>query len=198
MSDRIRRASAVVIAVTGPLSDECNGDSLKGLGDRMRTMSELLLYTGSHTIIVYDGNRSLNKSHLIPRRELWDKVWKDTTYSAQLIDHHESSPTLSPLELVTVSLQYFHKRKTTEYLEIDKSYILMGLLRQRPHINRSDSAFQALARLSLAKDSNLLLKRLICLLPKQLDDDWRSLDDSLACYAVGHLSQDPELRTGTR
>lgn len=74
----------------------------------------------------------------------------------------------------------------------------MGLLRQRPHINRSDSAFQALARLSLAKDSNLLLKRLICLLPKQLDDDWRSLDDSLACYAVGHLSQDPELRTGTR
>lgn len=70
-------------------------------------MTELLLYTGSHSIFVYDETRSLNKSHLIPRRELWDKVWRDTTYSGQLIDHYESSPTLSPLELVTVPLQFF-------------------------------------------------------------------------------------------
>lgn len=158
-------------------------------------MPELLLYTGSHPVFIYDETRSLNKSHLIPRRELWDKVWKDTTYSGQLIDHHESSLTLSPLELVTVPLQFFHKRKTTEYLEGDMPYILMGLLRQRPHIVRSESTFQALARLSLAKDSRT---RPICLLPKQLDDDWRSLDDSLGFYALGHPSQDPELRTGTR
>lgn len=164
-------------------------------GDRIWTMPELLLYTGSHPVFIYDETRSLNKSHLIPRRELWDKVWKDTTYSGQLIDHHESSLTLSPLELVTVPLQFFHKRKTTEYLEGDMPYILMGLLRQRPHIVRSESTFQALARLSLAKDSRT---RPICLLPKQLDDDWRSLDDSLGFYALGHPSQDPELRTGTR
>ena len=178
MSDIIRRASAVAIAVPGPLDDNLNGDSLKEWGDRMWTMPELLLYTGSHPIFVYDRTKSLDNRYLIPRRELYDKVWQDSAYSGHLIDHYENSLTLTSLELVTVALQCLHRRKTTEYLKGDVSYILMGLLRQRPKIVRSDSAFQAFARLSLANDSNMLLERLICLLPSGLDDDWWSLDDA--------------------
>ena len=88
------------------------------------------------------------------------------------------SLTLSPLKLVTVALQCLRKRKTTMYANSDMSYILMGLLQQRPNVVLSDSAFQAFARLSLANDSNLLLERLICLLPKSLDKDWWSLSDA--------------------
>ena len=58
------------------------------------------------------------------------------------------------------------------------SYILIGLLRQRPNVVRSDNAFQAFARLSLANDGNILLERVICLLPHSLDDEWFSLSDA--------------------
>ena len=54
----------------------------------------------------------------------------------------------------------------------------MGFLRQRPNIVRSDSAFQAFARLSLANDGNILLERLICLLLHSVDDEWCSLGDA--------------------
>ena len=178
LSDIIRRASAVAIAVPGPLDEGPNRDSLKEWGDRIWTMPELLLYTGNKPIFVYDQTKPLDQRYEVPRRELWDKVWKDVTYSGQLIDHYEGSLTLSPLELVTVALQCLPERKTTEYLKGDMSYILMGLLRQRPDIVRSDSAFQAFARLSLANDSNMLLERLICLLPHSLNDDWCSLSDA--------------------
>ena len=39
-----------------------------------------------------------------------------------------------------------------------------GLLRQRPVVDRTDSEFQAFARLSLANDSDSLLEGLMCLL----------------------------------
>ena len=42
----------------------------------------------------------------------------------------------------------------------------MGLLRLRPKIDRTDSPFQAFARLSLANDSDMLLERLMCILPE--------------------------------
>ena len=119
----------------------------------------------------------MDQRYEVSRRELWDKVWEYVTYSGQLIDHYENSVPFTPLELVTVALQCLLKRKTAEYLEGDMSYILMGLLRQRPDVLRSNSVFQAFARLSLANDSNLLLKRLIYLLPHRLDDEWCSLNN---------------------
>lgn len=85
---------------------------------------------------------------------------------------------LSPLKLVSVALQCFHSRSTSVYENGDMSYVLMGLLRQRPNIVREDSAYQAFARLSLANDSNMLLERLICLLPRDLDGNWWALDDA--------------------
>lgn len=54
----------------------------------------------------------------------------------------------------------------------------MGLLRVRPQVDPTDSAFQAFARLSLANDSDMLLERLICTLPKTQDQPWWSMDDA--------------------
>ena len=78
---------------------------------------------------------------------------------------------------MTIALHCLHNRHTTEYLPGDLSYALMGLLRQRPQICFTDSAFQAFARLSLANDSNVLLERLVVLLAHSPYDSWYSLQD---------------------
>jgi hypothetical protein len=54
----------------------------------------------------------------------------------------------------------------------------MGLLRLRPKIDRTDSPFQAFARLSLANDSDKLLERLMCILPLQTAQPWYSVSDA--------------------
>jgi hypothetical protein len=53
----------------------------------------------------------------------------------------------------------------------------MGLLRRRPKVNNTDSAFEAFCRLSLANDSDQLIERLICMLPREADQDWYEIDD---------------------
>ena len=177
MSDIIRRARAIAIAVPGPLDPNCNGKSIKEWGTRFWTMPELLLHTGDAPVLVFD--QELDEQRSIPRRELWNKAWSDTALSGQLIDHYEGSLILTQLELCTVALHCLQNRSTTKiYLPGDLAYVLMGLLRQRPEIVASDSEFQAFARLSLANDSNSLLERLICLLPTSLDSEWWSLDDA--------------------
>ena len=177
MSDIIRRAKAIAVAIPGYRDSDYNSDSLKEWGSRLWTMPELLLYTGHDDILVYDQN--LDEPWQIPRRELWNKAWNDTAFSGQLIDHYEGSLILTPLELCTVALHCLQNRENgTTYLDGDLAYVLMGLLRQRPEIVATDSAFQAFARLSLANDSNSLLERMICLLPKRLDSEWWVLDDA--------------------
>jgi hypothetical protein len=59
----------------------------------------------------------------------------------------------------------------------DMSYALMGLLRRRPKVNQWDTDFEAFARLSLANDSNMLLERLICMLPHRRDNKWHTIQD---------------------
>ncbi|KAL8938798.1 MAG: hypothetical protein Q9216_003698 [Gyalolechia sp. 2 TL-2023] len=177
MSDIIRRARALVIVVSGPLDAQLKGQSLRQWGQRCWTMPELLLYTGSDPIFVYEKIKSLDDRRSIPRRELWNKSWSETAYSGQLIDHYEGSLLLTPLELNTVALHCIQDRYTTEHLRGDLACILMGLLRQRPAVVASDNEFQAFARLSLANDSNKLLERMICLLPNSLAANWWSLED---------------------
>ncbi|KAI4092456.1 MAG: hypothetical protein L6R37_007571, partial [Teloschistes peruensis] len=81
------------------------------------------------------------------------------------------------LELIATAVKCLQRRHTTEYLQGDLSYSLMGLLRQRPDARKGDSGFQAFARLSLANDSNMLLERLICLFPPDPYAPWYSFED---------------------
>lgn len=127
----------------------------------------------------------------------------------QLVDHYEGNMILSQLELVTLALECLHKRVTIQYLSGDHSYALMGLLRIRPKIDPTDSAFQAFARyftilshnrkglirltlhsLSLANGSDQLLERLICVLPKSPDQPWHSMDDAYDAKLWDILPQD--------
>lgn len=68
------------------------------------------------------------------------------TNSVKLVDHYEGNLILNQLELVTLALECLHNRKTSLKFQGDVSYALMGLLRIRPKIDPSDSAFQAFAR----------------------------------------------------
>jgi hypothetical protein len=50
----------------------------------------------------------------------------------------------------------------------------MGLLGHRPRANPDNSQFQALARLSLASDSDRVVERMMCMLPDTEANDYKS------------------------
>jgi hypothetical protein len=87
----------------------------------------------------------------------------------------------------------------------DHSYALMGLLRSRPKIDSTDTSFQAFARLSLANDSDMLIERLMCLLPQSPTQHWSSVSDAYGvnvwdiyptCQIAGVCSNDTVLVDG--
>jgi hypothetical protein len=103
-------------------------------------------------------------------------AWEDRLTSRQLIEHY-SNLHLSRLELVKIALECLMSRKFRSLHPGDRVYVLMGLLRIRPPIDKTDSAFQAFARLSLPQDSDRLMERLICLLPYTPDQNWELMTD---------------------
>ncbi|KAL9038379.1 MAG: hypothetical protein Q9180_003174 [Flavoplaca navasiana] len=190
ISDVIRGAFQMVIAVAGPVGvkemDKLPTEPLSQWGDRVWTLPELLL-SPERVIEVYTLNRDLDQAqqlkqclerppHQINRRD-FSRFWEDPSIVGQLLDHYEGSVILSPLELIATALKCLERRHTTQHLPGDLSYSLMGLLRQRPNARKDDSGFQAFARLSLANDSNMLLERLICLLPPSPYAPWHSFQD---------------------
>lgn len=183
ISDVVRGAHSLVIAV-GPLAGDVEQDGstheyLKVWGERMWTWPEVLLAPLGSEILVYTRGLDLNRPLKIDKRNFAVLVWDDAPVARQLIDHYEGTLGLSRLELVILGLDCLKKRieGTKKYCEGDLSYALMGLLRRRPRVDKTDSAFQAFARLSLANDSDLLLERLICILPKDRLGDWSAMDD---------------------
>ncbi|KAB2099238.1 hypothetical protein AG0111_0g12567 [Alternaria gaisen] len=193
--DVIRGAQSLVIAVAAPANNryEINTPDLmlQQWGSRVWTFPEVLLAPAGEMIKVYVRDSDLSQPLLVAKNQFAAQVWHDDAHVArQLIDHYEGNLILSQLELVTLALECLHKRQTGEYLPGDHSYALMGLLRVRPQIDRTDSAFQAFARLSLANGSDQLLERLICMLPKTPDQPWHSMDDAYNAKLWDILPQD--------
>ncbi|KAL9117897.1 MAG: hypothetical protein Q9187_005563 [Circinaria calcarea] len=148
----------------------------KAQGYAPGTFPELLLSPEGKEIYVYIKRDELDERIFKTKRD-FVILWKDNALSGQLIDHYEGSVILTRLEQATLALQCLTTREYGKYSEGDQSYALMGLLRQRPAVVKSDNAFQAFARLSLANDSDLLLERLICLLPRSQTEPWHSFSD---------------------
>ncbi|GAO18681.1 hypothetical protein UVI_02058970 [Ustilaginoidea virens] len=181
ISDVVRGAHSLVIAV-GPSRSRPDWSSPDAMllmwGERMWTLPEALLSPADKDVTICTRGGG-SDPRVISRKQLAAVVWDDPLVSRQLIDHFNKTLDLSRLELVSIALGCLRGRKTTEYLPGDLSYALMGLLRLRPQIDESDSAFQAFARLSLANDSDMLLERLICMLPKDRDaSSWLAMDDA--------------------
>lgn len=184
IGDVIRGAHSMIIAVARPVNDTMGAfttidEMLQQWGKRVWTFPEVLLSPAGKDIKVYARGTDLMSPLLLAKNQFAARVWRsDALIARQLIDHYEGNLILNRLELVTLALECLQKRETTQYFRGDHSYALMGLLRIRPKVDRTDSAFQAFARLSLANDSDQLLERLICVLPKHPNQPWYSMDDA--------------------
>ena len=183
ISDVVRGAHSFAIAVGPSAGDTVQAGSthkyLKIWGERMWTWPEVLLASPGSEILVYTRGQNPDAPLKVDKRNFPALVWDDAPIARQLMDHYEGTLGLSRLELVILGLQCLKNRigSTKKYCEGDLSYALMGLLRQRPKVDKKDSAFQAFARLSLANDSDMLLERLICVSPKDEVEDWSAMDD---------------------
>ena len=95
-------------------------------------------------------------------------VWTDGKTTRLLAEHYQGLLTLSRLELISLGLEALSNRQLSaaeEFSQGDVAYALMSLLRYRPRMDPEANLFQALARLSLANDSDRIVERMVCLLP---------------------------------
>lgn len=185
--DVVRAAHSMIIAIGPSVSSRIAGVEqkytatnetlwLQEWGSRLWTLPEILLCPSETRIKLYtigspDGPKSVAK------RNFAERAWADADEVGMLVDHYEGSVHLTPLQLMGVALECFSRRKTDQWSQGDIAYALMGLLRQRPQVNKQDSGFQAFARLSLANDSNRLLERLLCMLPPRKNAPWHEIKD---------------------
>jgi hypothetical protein len=146
ISDIIRGADHSIIIARNATSLPEDDPSMqtKGLrewGQRVWTLNEVILSKGDSVTI----STKLNQRSRISKVRLAEIAWSDAGYSRQLVEHFTNLP-LSRLELLSVAMRCIDNRHLTNRYEGDRSYALMGLLRIRPMIYTSDSAFQAFAR----------------------------------------------------
>ncbi|KAK8076890.1 hypothetical protein PG996_003060 [Apiospora saccharicola] len=157
-----------------PYSPQAMVRWLREWGTRLWTIPEILLISSEKRVKIYavDGPRpplEWAKRHFASR-----SIWRDAKLVRQLIDHHESSIHLKPLELISIALDCFSRRSTYQFSRAD---IVYALMRRRPGVNKTDTSFIAFARLSLINDTASLLERLICLQPLQAGLPWYDLED---------------------
>ena len=164
--DVFRGASQVVVLLPD-LSDRCQ----KEWGERMWTLTEVLLSTHDKIKFVSAAEQPIEYTKM----EISSLIWTDSESTRFLAEHYSSLLTLSRLELISLGLTALSNRKAgTRWTGGDVAYALMALLRYRPRMNPTDTLFQALARLSLANDSDRIVERMVCMFP----DPTKSYDTS--------------------
>lgn len=140
----------MIIAVSTPDHGDSNAflhDALQTFGSRMWTFPEVLLSPGKRILVyIRKGDVLVSKPYDMPKKQVTSVLWGDGEISRQLIDHYLGTIILSRIELAVLALGCLYDRHTTTYLQGDHAYALMGLLRIRPTIDKTDSQFQAFAR----------------------------------------------------
>lgn len=155
--DVVRGARQVIVVVK-----DMSKNSLKEWGRQMWTLPEVLL--SSNELIKFAPIKGSVEER--SRISLATEVWENDQEARLLAEHFSGKLTLSRLELISVALRALELRETKAKFSADLAYCLMGLLGRRPVANPTDNLFQALARLSLANDSDQIVERLTCMLPQ--------------------------------
>ncbi|KAI1761379.1 hypothetical protein GGR53DRAFT_29363 [Hypoxylon sp. FL1150] len=187
--DIVRVAHSMIIVVGPSVANQLAGGIpevyspsvmdrwLDEYGSRLWTLPEILLISSEERIKLHVAGigavEELAKRN-VPARA----VWRDADRVRQLIDHYESTIHLTPLELVSIALECLAWRQTDQFSSGDIAYALMGLLRRRPVVTKTDSDFEAFARLSLANVNESLLERLLCMQPVRRNDPWFEIKDA--------------------
>ena len=166
------RGARHVIVVLPDLTEK----SKKEWGQRIWTLTEVLL-SAAHQVKFVSPEQTIEYTKIDISRE----IWTDGEPTRLLAEHYSGLLTLSRLELISLGLNALSSRKSEkEWTPGDIAYALMALLRYRIRMNPKDTLFQALARLSLANDSDRIVERMICLLPdpEKIYDTSFVLDDT--------------------
>ncbi|KAK3945209.1 putative 3-hydroxyisobutyrate dehydrogenase [Diplogelasinospora grovesii] len=175
MCDIVRGAARVAVML-GSNTIEAR----ENWGQRMWTLPEGLLAPGERLLFCHEDETSgeivAEHIHKIEMTAtFWAKAPNDhgdefeeggSAATRILAEHFSGLVTLSRLELLPAAITALNAKLRTEFTNgSDLAYAVMGLLHYRIQRNR-DTLFQNLARLSLSNDSDGLVERMICLLPK--------------------------------
>ena len=177
--DVIRTAHQIVVMLPdqrGKPNSKPQHQLLQEWGDSMWTLPEGLL-TPENIQFCYRTEQGSFNTFELEKLEMTDMVWRDATEDIDdpptrvLAEHYTGTLVLSRLELFSAALAALCGRESshTLYTDADLAYALMGLLHHRIEPDSTDDLFQALARLSLANDSDQLIERMICMYPKPYD-----------------------------
>ena len=178
ISDIIQGALCVCVIAGNPSRRrQRRDDALKAWGQRVWTLAEIVLSRGGSVMVQHPGpSPSTTTYEEIPKTKFAARAWSDAMTSRQLLDNY-GSLRLSRLQLAKVALECLMSRKFRALHAGDRIYAMMSLLHIRPPIDRRDSSFQALARLSFPQDSDRLMERLVCLLPNHAEESWEAMTD---------------------
>ncbi|KAF1986250.1 hypothetical protein K402DRAFT_394109 [Aulographum hederae CBS 113979] len=169
--DVIRGATRVVVALP---NEEI--ETAKVWGSRMWTLPEGLLATGDNVYFHYTNDTNSN-TKAFSKLDMAVNIWEDAEHQGEniqatrlLAEHFTGGVDLSRLQLFSTALLALSDRKPSDGRPADRpelSYALMGLLSNRidpdPH---KETIFQSIARLCLCNDSDRLIDRMLCLLPR--------------------------------
>lgn len=185
MCDVIKGATRVVVML--------KSDHLKlkqEWGARMWTLPEALLCQGEHIYFCYPDDEESFKIISMNKVEMTGSVWSDSDTSEGeggstrlLAEHFTGVISLSRLEILSTAIDALSQRGHVNYkffAKADIAYALMGLLHYRIEKADEDTLFQAIARLSLANDSDRLIERMVCLYPDPHEISDRTLFEKLA------------------
>lgn len=194
--DVARGSNRVVIAVKEPWNERISVHStaaatatatteqqlLQQWATRVWTLPEMLLAPTAYDLeVYYAGNgvdRRIRSWDKFPKRNMAEIAYpKDGDKVRELVDHFESTVHLTQIELLTLGLECLRGRERNPYSPADMVYALMTMARRRPVQRKGQTLFEAFAQLSLLNDSNMLLERLMCVLPPG-DCGWDAVQDS--------------------
>ncbi|KAH8587656.1 hypothetical protein B0O99DRAFT_601419 [Bisporella sp. PMI_857] len=154
-------------------------NALVFFGQRLWCLPEVLLARNHKVMLCTPGSQSLKNgdaTELVDIMEMVHRAWAvQTTTDNRIVsdgneetfrllaEHFTGTLSLSRLELIQVGLTALRSRQWREFQRGDIAYALMTLLSKRPRMDPTDSELQALARLSLANDSDRIVERMICM-----------------------------------
>lgn len=194
--DAVRCATSVYIVLPSP-----DLDAKRTWGQRAWTLPEALLAAGKIRYICRsptDNNGQPTFLHpqtvtlTEMRQSFWQGSWsredeKEDDAIGLLIGHYTNTLKLSDLQIFSCAVQALARGGTTNKgmpVEgcdtTDLAYAAMGLLAHRVTADSSDDNFQAIARLSLANDSDQLLERLACMWPHEKQENSERPDKTVA------------------
>jgi len=172
-------------------------NTLVTFGQRLWCLPEVLLCR-NHQILLctpnLQGSEMVDATEMVNIMEMVHRAWAVRLSNNKqivsdgneenfrlLVEHYTGTVTLSRLELIQVALTALLSRDWHNFQRGDIAYALMTLLSKRPRMDPSDTEGQALARLSLANDSDRIVERMACMDQPRLTGKpgWFNMTDDL-------------------